>query len=81
MNNILEELKQYFRDTPREKIMSDWAETKREAPKGPKICEFLETSRMVFKWKNKNNLLFKTNNDILANPKYTSGFFISKLFL
>lgn len=47
MENMLEALKKYFVETPREKVLEDWAKTK-EATKGiksPTIGEFLDYNK------------------------------------
>ncbi|WP_343695472.1 hypothetical protein [Flavobacterium sp.] len=42
MENILEDLKKYFRETPREEVLKGWKKAKENAPKGgPKLNEFL----------------------------------------
>lgn len=42
MENILEDLKKYFRETPREEVLKGWKEAKQNAPKGgPKLKDFL----------------------------------------
>lgn len=33
MNDILEKLKQYFKDTPREEVLKGWKEARENAPK------------------------------------------------
>ena len=75
MNNVLEELKNYFKNTPREKILSDWAEAKLEAPSGaPLLKEFMEVHRFFYKEGEDNFFEIKENIDILVNPEETSGF-------
>lgn len=79
MTNILEDLKQYFRDTPREKIMRDWAETKMEAPKGgPTVRKYLDTSKIFYRCKKDEFFVITEKNNILVNPKYPSGSFFLK---
>lgn len=42
MENILEQLQKYFRETPREEVLKGWKAAKENAPKGgPKLNEFL----------------------------------------
>lgn len=44
-NNILEKLKQYFKNTPRDKVLSDWKHTKENAPKNsPLLKDFLKNN-------------------------------------
>lgn len=40
MGTLLEELKAYFRATPREQVLKDWAKTERFDSLGPTIDEF-----------------------------------------
>ena len=69
MNNILEDLKKYFRETPQEKVMKDWAETESFDEVGPNIDEFFEVSKILIKYQG-NFWKEKENCNILANPKY-----------
>lgn len=69
MNNLLEDLKKYFRDTPREKVMKDWAESENLDAVGPNVDEFFEVSKILFKYQG-NFWREKENCNILANPKY-----------
>lgn len=72
MNNILEDLKKYFRETPREKIMSDWADTKLNSPKGgPKLREFMFANAIPYP---RRFIVVSNINNI--NPKYSSGCFL-----
>jgi hypothetical protein len=41
MNNFYEDLKKYFETTPQEKILEDWAKTKKWDNVGPTVNEFL----------------------------------------
>lgn len=74
MENILENLKKHFRDTPREKVLEDWALVEKTARRGPAIREFLECSKEHVGWKYGNYFVINEINDILANPKVTFGF-------
>lgn len=69
MNNILEDLKKYFRETPQEKVMKDWAETESFDEFGPNIDAFFEVSKILIKYQG-NIWKEKENCNILANPKY-----------
>ena len=69
MNNLLEDLKKYFRDTPQEKIMKDWAETEKFDEVRPQLDKFFEVSKILFKYQG-NFWKEKQNCNILANPKY-----------
>lgn len=40
---MLEALKEYFKNTPREEVLKSWKESKKNAPKnGPTVDEFLK---------------------------------------
>jgi len=41
-DNFLEELENYFNETPREKILADWEETKEWDNVGPTVEEYFE---------------------------------------
>ncbi|MBS7787654.1 hypothetical protein KIH23_10125 [Flavobacterium sp. CYK-55] len=69
MNNILEDLKSYFRETPREKVLKDWNGLDYLDEVGPTVDEFLEISKILYEyrghfWKEEENC------NILANPKF-----------
>lgn len=68
MNNRLEELKKYFRETPREKVMSDWKATQKNFRRGPSVKEFLEFSHV--KLKEQSFFVINEINDSLITPKY-----------
>lgn len=42
MSNFYEELKKYFENTPREKVLEDWDKSKKWDEVGPTLEEFLE---------------------------------------
>jgi hypothetical protein len=77
MNNILEDLKKYFQDTPQEQIMKEWTETEMYDKVGPSIEEFLIKTKLYFKLEDED-LVFKETNtsNNIKNPNYTSGFFL-----
>ena len=89
MNNILEDLKKYFRETPREKVVKDWADTEKFDEVGPKIEDFFEVSKILIKyqgnfWKEKQNFwtrakkIWKTKNQFLpAKARRLRKFFKS----
>lgn len=76
-NNFFEELKNYFENTPKEKVFENWAKSKELDEVGPTIEEFLtHTSKYIQTNINdpiESNIHFK-GNDI--NPEFSSGFFI-----
>lgn len=69
MNNILEDLKKYFAETPQEKVMRDWSESNHFDEVGPNIDKFFEVSKILIKYQG-NFWKEKENFNILANPKY-----------
>lgn len=74
MNNILEDLKKYFRDTPREKVMSDWALAKKSSPKNsPKLSLIFETYMPGY-GREKYHIMREHENNI-SSPEYSSGCF------
>lgn len=77
MNNILEDLKKYFQDTPQEQIMKEWAETEKYDKVGPSIEEFLIKTKLYFKLEDEDLVLKEQNfPKNIKNPNYTSGFFL-----
>jgi len=45
-NKILQELEDYFKNTPRDKVLSDWNEAKSQAPKNSiTVTDFLKLNR------------------------------------
>lgn len=77
MSNMLEDLKKYFRNTPSEQIMKDWAETQSSDNIGPTVEEFLQKTKTYFKLEEPKidwiSLKVKSDN---INPKYSSGFLL-----
>lgn len=73
MNNILEDLKKHFSETPREKVLEDIEAIRKRARRGPTVSSFIHCSREHLGWKLGNYFVINEINDILANPKYTSG--------
>ena len=73
MNNLIEDLKKYFLDTPQEKIIEDWESSAEFDNVGPTVSEFLDTSRILHKYRD-DFWCNDQNCDILANPKMTFGF-------
>jgi hypothetical protein len=48
-NNFYEELKEYFKNTPKKKVLEDWEKSKEFDSVGPTIGEFLgENPKMTF---------------------------------
>ena len=75
MDNILEDLKKYFRETPRDQVLKDWAEAKKNSPKGgPKLKEFLDMTRVMYRPTEEFFTLTGKNIDEI-NPEYIPGCF------
>lgn len=73
MNNFLEELKQYFEETPRSKVLEDWAKTAEYDNVGPTVEEFLSYSPNNYI----PNLLSESCQQSILNnlsSKFSSGF-------
>ena len=66
-SNLLEELKEYFENTPREQILKDWESTKEYEGVGPTTDEFLTS---VYSQRVK----IVTN---IYSPSFSSGFFFN----
>lgn len=74
-NDFFEELKKYFENTPREKVLEDWAKTEELDEIGPTIEEFLQSSFIYGHGLIDDPLLNKLNLlDNFVSPKYSSGF-------
>lgn len=77
MENILENFKKYFRETPREEVLRGWKQAKENAPKGgPKLKEFLSGTGTVpgFIPSQISCITVNGNQHIIINPKKSSGF-------
>jgi hypothetical protein len=73
MNAILEQLKQYFDNTPRDIIKEEWNEFCSYDDIGPTIDEFLSfTNERSFKWKN----ILEETVKIEKTPNLYSEFFL-----
>lgn len=47
MIDMVEELKEYFKNTPREKVLSDWAKSQGDDQVGPTLNDYLESSKKL----------------------------------
>ena len=77
MNTILEELKNYFRNTPQEQILKDWAETEKYDQVGPTIYEFKVTQKYMLDNGICDPLGDFENFYTFTNPKIPFGFSFS----
>ena len=76
MNNLLEDLKKYFRDTPDEQIQKDWSESEKYDEIGPSVEEFIKETQSFFKLE-QDKLLNKQLREYLnIQPGVTFGFLI-----
>ena len=75
MENILENLKKYFRETPREEVLKGWEEAKKNAPKGgPKLNDFLCITGILYGPSQIGNITVNGIQQNNINPKKSSGF-------
>lgn len=74
MMNFYVELEKYFANTPREKVLEDWAESKSYDDVGPKIDDILKnlTLYQTLTCDPFGSKLPITNN--IYNPEFSSGF-------
>lgn len=74
MDPILEQLKSYFENTPREIVERDWSALSAYANVGPSIPEFFASLDVKPKeWE--YNMQKNNNVTITETPKYNSEFF------
>jgi hypothetical protein len=76
MDNLLEELKKYFKNTPRSKVMEDWAKSAEYDKVGPTVEEFISCSPYHYT----SNVLSITNQQHIQSnlsSKFSSGFFLN----
>ena len=52
--NFLEELEEYFKNTPREKVLEDWEKSRNCDSIGPTVSEFLNSNLGILKMENKH---------------------------
>ena len=76
MSTLLEDLKKYFKETPKEKIKSDWAKSERYDEIGPTVDKFIEYSRKYYtvECHDMNNINKVQITNIINNPKSNFGF-------
>ncbi|WP_139959159.1 hypothetical protein [Flavicella sediminum] len=76
MSTLLENLELYFRNTPQEKIDSDWEKTEKYDEVGPNVSDFIIQSKLfedIEKIKYCSlDILF--SQEIIENPKFASDF-------
>jgi hypothetical protein len=76
MKTFVEELKQYFEVTPREKVLTDWAKTEEFDNVGPTVETFMKhTYHCVVQMEDPEVLQYNFNNTI--NPEFSSGLFLT----
>ena len=76
MGNLVERLREYFAETPKNEILKSWEKSLISDSVGPTVVEYFENIKY---WQLKGHEPISTNfsyetNDI--NPEYTSGFFL-----
>lgn len=73
MSNFYEELKKYFENTPKEKILADWEKTKHLDNVGPTVDEYFNYVNIINnKYHDKNGVLIK-NGDIIDINQTVNG--------
>ena len=74
-NNFFEDLKKYFENTPREKVLEDWAKSEEFDKIGPTVEEFLTYTSKYYETHLQDpvqtEMNFKSNN---ISPEFSSGF-------
>jgi hypothetical protein len=78
MNNFFEDLKKYFEVTPREKVLEDWAKSAEFDKVGPTVEEFLHNTNHYYQLLSEEPQGFSLVGINEYDPKFTSGFFMSK---
>jgi hypothetical protein len=74
MNNLIEELKRYFEETPHEKVLEDWAKSAEFDNIGIAASEFICSLPYVYSAELHQESQQNVNNN--CSPKFTSGFFL-----
>lgn len=76
MENMLEELEYYFRNTPKEEILKGWSKYAEYDKVGPKVNEYLEHLETHFKIPKQEHLEKELQSSQILNesPKFFSGF-------
>jgi hypothetical protein len=78
MSNFYEALKQYFEDTPREKVLENWAKSAEFDKIGPSVDEFMKHTQAQRSYYNFVHPQAKQNPQEVTTsnyyPKFTSGF-------
>jgi hypothetical protein len=76
MNNLLEDLKAYYKNTPQKKIDEDWAKYAKYDDVGPKVNELLTHFETHFDYPDTPELEEQIiNNTIISDSPKVSGFF------
>lgn len=76
MNNLLEDLKAYYKNTPQNKIEEDWVKYAKYDDVGPKVNDLLTHFETHFSYIENPDLEDQIrNNDIISDSPKVSGFF------
>lgn len=78
MNTILDEVRNYFKKTPREKVLKDWQESSNFDDVGPTAEEFLNQDLFIV-----NLITSELNRNVKFIKKYPNQFgvfFITKQY-
>ena len=80
MSNFLEGLKHYFENTPKEKILEDWAKTAEFEGVGITLEELLPKLEYSYVLSNELDVGSSQRINNNFNPEFSSGFFIFVTF-
>lgn len=78
MNNFLDDLKLYFKNTPRNKVLEDWAKTESFDQVGISMDDFLSQTYLEY---NINTEIPLIECNVLIHgysPEFSSGFFLKQ---
>lgn len=79
MNNLIESLKLYFQNTPREEILEKWSAVEKFDQVGVTVEEFLRNTAICQKITTGSPPSEANHFQNIDNPKFVSGFFFSKI--
>jgi hypothetical protein len=79
MKNFLEELKNYFDNTPQTVLEADWAESVEDDKIGPTVEDFLSYTKLYLYFEScLQRFTIKSNKKL--NPEFTPGFLLHKSY-
>jgi hypothetical protein len=78
---VLESLREYFKNTPREQVEKDWAKYDYLDDIGPNIGEFFNQCELSYDWQASLMKWELISQYTTQNPGFTSDFFFFKPLL